>query len=315
MASMRVFKTAEERVRGEIARLEATREKLFHSREQATAEVRSLEARQPDIELDRLLVSIEASEVKGVSVSTDNEAVAACDDLHGRIQRAQAAIAGADQAEKALMPRLERALTELRELEAQVIDRQVNKLGKELAEHTSKVSALLAQLAELEGATYMSAASHVRQIVGVASHGGKGKTMPPDLGPVTIPRSEVLATQIAELRDQAMALRRREFRSHGRISGYSLDELLTQMRVPGVIAPSESEVRAWFDTASDKAAELWRKAHGQFVPVTKTRTAYVLGWRNGRVDTASSSATFERIFELRTGPLREREPEGPVYSH
>ncbi len=318
MAALSVFKKPEDKTRAEIARLEAAREKLYHSREQAVVELRLLEAQRPEMELERLLAAVaqaERSERSDVPEYAE-ASIAASDELRERIQEARSAIAAADLAEVALIPRLERAGAELRELEAQAIDRQAEKLSKELSEHTRKVNAAMQALSELEGgATYVNTASHTRQVVRLASLSG-GKAIPPDFGPVATPRSELLAAEIMGLRGQAAAIRRRQVRSHGQAGGNTVDELLAQLREPGVVAPAEGDVRAWFETAGKTAVERWQKSiDAQMAGAVETRVSFVLVWTSGRIDTAASRAVVSPVQKVRTGPLRERkDAEGPIYT-
>jgi hypothetical protein len=157
-----------------------------------------------------------------------------------------------------LLARLQQAHADLAEAQAREVDKRGDKVEKQLADHCAKVNALLTQLTELEeGGTFLSTASHTRQVLSLSVMSGGGKTLPPDnLGTVTIPKSERIAQELQGLRQQAAAIRSQRLVTKGRISGYSLEELLDKLRTPNTLAPSESAIRSWFAGQSGKVAQM-----------------------------------------------------------
>ena len=118
-----------------------------------------------------------------------------------------------------LMPRLEKLHSDLREAEADEIDRQADKVAKELADRMRKVKALMDQLSELEhGAKFVSTSVLAQYVTVAAAANGRecGRTLPPDFGPVTVPYTDQLAGRLAALREQAASIRKRQVSSHGK---------------------------------------------------------------------------------------------------
>lgn len=226
LAALNPFKTDVDRAAAEIAKLEGLRDKLVAVRAQAETEITNCKRELPAAELTAELAE---SEPEGAAAA-----------ILENIRTAEATIARADRMLQPLQGRLRDAHANLREAQAAEIDKRADKLEKELGEHVAAVQAAMEALSSLEGgATYVSSFSHQRQILElVQATGGKDRTPPPDMIASPMPKSMRLAQEVGHLRDLAVQIRGRQVRSAGRVSGYSLEELLTETRKPGLIACS-----------------------------------------------------------------------------
>jgi hypothetical protein len=300
---MAVFKSDIEKARSEIAKLQQARERLQTQRATAEAEIAALRLQLPDAELAEVL-------------SETTEGGVTPQQIRERIRQGTESVAVADRAEGPLLARLQQAHADLAEAQAREVDKRGDKVEKQLADHCAKVNALLTQLTELEeGGTFLSTASHTRQVLSLSVMSGGGKTLPPDnLGTVTIPKSERIAQELQGLRQQAAAIRSQRLVTKGRISGYSLEELLDKLRTPNTLAPSESAIRSWFAGQSGKVAQMQTAiaASGE-----NQKVVFVLVFGDGKISKESTVVRENQQVVSRGTPgqlLAQHGSAGPVYS-
>jgi hypothetical protein len=303
-----VFKSDEEKARAECGRLNAAREKLVLGRSGAEAELTTLRQGLPDAELDRLLDGVDSTPT------------------HERIAVLETTIEAANAALTALGPRLHKAHAALRQIKADAIVRQADQLAAKRAALVKKSEAVIRELEEVTGAKWIPLAIYNRDVYAAMAATGKNSHIDGGLPPSPPPRYDLLASEEQGLRQRAVEILRLPIRENGQAQGSSVDALLAdvaeQLKADLLIAPSEAEVRGYFNADRITAAEAaWAKSIESVVPLrtggTTTRasvTRFVLVWAQGRIDPATSRVSLAPAPEgVRTGPLSKRDA-GPAYS-
>lgn len=297
------FKPAREKAQLEIDKLQRAREQLDERRSSAARELFHLQAQLPGALADGLLAD-----------SADSLPADEIDKIHRSIQAQKFLLAHADKADFALVTRLEDAHRSLLEIEARQTDVKADQAEERLRQHTQKVEALLQQLHALEGVHHCSLPWHERQMLAVMLRDGKSTIGSPVA--ITQSVSDKLAAEVIQHRTAANQIRSRAPRSHGRAMGYTLQELLREIRVPGVIGPSEASVRLWMESAQSAAMAKWNQS-GDGLTVAKdrgytgTRCAFAVAWKNGVI--ASGTAKIEATFKTITVSTEQELVGGAAY--
>lgn len=289
VAALNPFGNDVERAQGEITRLEGARAKLQAQCAQAQDEILALRAQLPAAELATVL---------------DETAEPNATQIHGLIAQAERVIAAADRAEGPLLVRLQQAHADLAEAQAVKIDASADDLQADLDAHLRMVQELLAKLAELDG-QYVSASSAQLSAMAFFTTGEGAKTLPPELQAIPITKGAQMQIRVTQLRAKAAAIRQQAtVHSSGQASGYSLQELLEQLRQKPM-APTESSVTSWFASTQERATKIeadWQRLQGS----TPMRLCWIVNFKGGVIDTRASSVSAEEQRVWRHGPLSQR---------
>jgi hypothetical protein len=248
-----------QKAQGRLAELRTARDKLESTFAAASAELARLTAAAGERELAEVL--------QGADGSADR----------ARIVTLDAQIQGLAKARLLLVSQIADAFRALFRAQAGEIREQARKLQGELAAHRAKAQKLMDALTECEGCSFMP--------VAFAAHPARGMTV---AGTVTMPKSEVLAREIAALLAKADAIEKQPAPLSGSVSGETLEELIAICGNPDVLTPSRPEIESWFLGAQAAAASAWEAntwERTEYVSLhnrnPERRTQYTIVWKDG----------------------------------
>ena len=147
--------------------------------------------------------------------------------------------------------RIAQSIGQMQRAKANEIRTAAGKLQGKLDAHLVELRKRLAAVREWEGCNYVPGPPEVSQPgeMGIVSRTGVEI-----LARVTVPKSQVLREEIANLLQQAQTIEQQRVSLAGAITGASLAELLAAAAAPEYLGPGEQAIREWFAETEPKAA-------------------------------------------------------------
>lgn len=284
-----VFKSEIDKARGEISRLNETRERLAVTHADAESAVVKLRAQLPSIELAQLLDDGPPAEPH-----------------HHQIAELLVSIDRTDITLTAIQPRLRKAYEALRDAQARDITRQADELGEKHAALVKKFDAAMRKVEEIAEAEFIPLSTHMMALVSSVPAGSTGGLFAGRLG-ARVPKTEVLAKQEFELRNQALQMANRPIVESGKAHGETLDILLAELEQQReaqelMIAPTQAEVTVFFRARIAAAEAAWKNAYEAALAAASEgrwtgdcNFELELAWNGGRIDSALSRVASEPV--------------------
>jgi len=262
--------------------------------DKASAELTKLRANRARLDGKGIALESELNQLRSVTADELLDSILSEDETQSQAGVRAAAIeiqlADLRTAKAALIRRMQAAMIGLGKARGDELRAKAKKLQAKFDRLSADRLKLLEQIRDLEGggANWVQEYFNRRGFLPLGPGGA--------MGPVGAPVFDKLEAEIRALLDEAAAIERRaeQNAAGGRISAENLEQLLAVCTDADQIAPSDLEIRSWFEQAAKAAAHAYVTSpigapmHNE-PPALDPMTNLTLVWKAGAIDSTESN--------------------------